>query len=311
MRCRLLMAGLAVLSTACSILGAEGAPPPGAEQSPLLFTSFRGNGEDGLHLAWSKDGYTWTPLKDDKPLLRPEVGGEPDARSADPPGAGRHLPHGLDDGLEQARHRLRQLEGPDPLVEAEAAGRDAERAAGPQRLGAGTLLRLGRQAIHDLLGLDDPRPFSRDGQDGRQTATTTACTSPSRADFERLAPAKLFYDPGFNVIDATIVQDGKRFVMFLKDETRASAGQEPAAWPRPRRRPAPTARRPADHGQVLGRRSDCDQAGRDVVRVLRPLSTERRYGLVTSKDLVHWDEESDKVRFPGRPSPRQRAARRH
>jgi len=39
-------------------------------------------------------------------------------------------------------------------------------------------------------------------------------------DFDRLAPAKLLYDPGFSVIDATIVQDGKRFVMFLKDETR-------------------------------------------------------------------------------------------
>jgi hypothetical protein len=26
--------------------------------------------------------------------------------------------------------------------------------------------------------------------------------------------------------------------------------------------------------------------------------TEGRYGLVTSKDLVHWEEESEKVRFP-------------
>jgi len=26
------------------------------------------------------------------------------------------------------------------------------------------------------------------------------------------------YKPGFNLIDATIVQDGKRFVIFLKDE---------------------------------------------------------------------------------------------
>ena len=25
---------------------------------------------------------------------------------------------------------------------------------------------------------------------------------------------------------------------------------------------------------------------------------EHRYGLVTSKDLLHWDDESDKVRFP-------------
>jgi hypothetical protein len=43
--------------------------------APLLFTSFRRNGEDGMHLAWSKDGYAWTPLKNDQPLLRPEVGG--------------------------------------------------------------------------------------------------------------------------------------------------------------------------------------------------------------------------------------------
>jgi len=35
----------------------------------LVFTSFRRNGDDGLHLAWSRDGYTWTPLKNDKPLL--------------------------------------------------------------------------------------------------------------------------------------------------------------------------------------------------------------------------------------------------
>jgi hypothetical protein len=27
-------------------------------------------------------------------------------------------------------------------------------------------------------------------------------------------------------------------------------------------------------------------------------NTERRYGLATSKDLLRWDEESDKVRFP-------------
>jgi hypothetical protein len=31
--------------------------------APYLFTSFRGNGEDGLHLALSTNGYTWTALK--------------------------------------------------------------------------------------------------------------------------------------------------------------------------------------------------------------------------------------------------------
>ena len=39
-------------------------------------------------------------------------------------------------------------------------------------------------------------------------------------DFKRFSKTKLLYDIGFNVIDASIVNDGKRYVMFLKDETR-------------------------------------------------------------------------------------------
>src|ERR1700704_4591124 len=39
-----------------------------------LFTYFKGNGEDGLHLAYSVDGLTWQALNDGKALLRPVVG---------------------------------------------------------------------------------------------------------------------------------------------------------------------------------------------------------------------------------------------
>lgn len=39
-----------------------------------LFTSFRGNGEDGLHLAYSRDGYRWTALKNDQSFLTPTIG---------------------------------------------------------------------------------------------------------------------------------------------------------------------------------------------------------------------------------------------
>ena len=38
-------------------------------------------------------------------------------------------------------------------------------------------------------------------------------------DFKGYSRAELFLDPGFNVIDATIVRDGFRYLMFLKDET--------------------------------------------------------------------------------------------
>jgi hypothetical protein len=39
-------------------------------------------------------------------------------------------------------------------------------------------------------------------------------------DFVHFAPTKLFYEPGFSVIDAFLVKDGKRYVMVCKDNTR-------------------------------------------------------------------------------------------
>ncbi len=42
----------------------------------FLFTSFRGNGEDGLRLALSTNGYAWTALKGDRSFLKPQIGGK-------------------------------------------------------------------------------------------------------------------------------------------------------------------------------------------------------------------------------------------
>ncbi|HEY0177229.1 MAG TPA: glycosyl hydrolase, partial [Pedobacter sp.] len=41
--------------------------------SPYIFSYFKGNGEDGLHLAYSTDGYTWNALKSDQSFLSPTV----------------------------------------------------------------------------------------------------------------------------------------------------------------------------------------------------------------------------------------------
>jgi hypothetical protein len=39
-------------------------------------------------------------------------------------------------------------------------------------------------------------------------------------DFETFAPTKLFFDPGFSVIDGFIVKDGARYVLVHKDNSR-------------------------------------------------------------------------------------------
>ena len=47
---------------------------PGVESGHYLFAYFKGNGEDGVHYALSRDGYQWTPLNGDKAILAPPVG---------------------------------------------------------------------------------------------------------------------------------------------------------------------------------------------------------------------------------------------
>ena len=42
----------------------------------FVFSYFKGNGEDGLHLATSRDGLDWQPANDDKSFTRPVVGGK-------------------------------------------------------------------------------------------------------------------------------------------------------------------------------------------------------------------------------------------
>ena len=39
-------------------------------------------------------------------------------------------------------------------------------------------------------------------------------------DFQSFAPAKLWFDPGFNSIDSTLVHDGKHWIMIFKDERK-------------------------------------------------------------------------------------------
>lgn len=68
---------LIALSSAISAAEKKSTVPRAASpDSCLLFSYFVGNGEDGLHLAYSEDGFRWTPLNGGKALVGPKVGKE-------------------------------------------------------------------------------------------------------------------------------------------------------------------------------------------------------------------------------------------
>lgn len=67
----LLLIWLAAFSITCT--DSRASKPK--DKKIYLFSSFKGNGEDGLHLAYSKDGLTWKALNNDISFLKPKIGG--------------------------------------------------------------------------------------------------------------------------------------------------------------------------------------------------------------------------------------------
>ena len=110
---------------------------------------------------------------------------------------------------------------------------------------------------------------------------------------------KLFYDRGFNVIDAAVVQEGRRYVMFLKDETNKPF------TPQKNIRVALSDRATGPYGPpsapITG---DYWAEGPTAIKidgtwfVYFDKYRDGSYGLVVSRDLVNWIDKSDQLVVP-------------
>lgn len=295
MKSKSLPALLALLALAF-VDSAPGADAATAADSVLLFTSFRKNGEDGLHLAWSRDGYEWKALRNDKSFLAPKVGGGlmRDPNLIQGPDGTFHMvwttawnKHGV--GYASSRDLLNWSEQSlFDVMKHEPAARNIWAPELFYDTAARQFLIFWSSTIPGRFPTSEKR--GDDGYNHRLYLTTTR-------DFTNFAPTRLFYDPGFNCIDTTLVADGPRTVMFLKDETRqppakniiiATADSATGPYGKPS---APIT------GKFWAEGPTAIKLG-GTWFVYFDRYTEHRYGVVTSKDLVHWQDESDKVKFP-------------
>jgi hypothetical protein len=188
-----------------------------ADDCVFLFTSFQNNGEKGLQFLHSKDGYSWqrvpgyflTPHVGTGQLMRdPSLVRGPDGTFHLVWTAGWKNDQGFGyahskDLLHWSDQRFVPVMAHEPTtvnVWAPEIFYD-ERAQRFIICWASTI--PGRFA-------DGREPHDNNQ---RMYFTTTR-------DFETFAPAKLFLDPGFSVIDGTILQTAKSFVLVLKDNSR-------------------------------------------------------------------------------------------
>jgi hypothetical protein len=184
-----------------------------------LFSYFKGNGEDGLHLAYSNDGLKWTSLKNDRSFLTPVAG--KDKLMRDPcliqgPDGTFHMvwtvswnEKGI--GYASSKDLINWSEQKYiPVMQHEAAARNCW---------APEITYDPVSRIYMIYWATTIPGRFKEGEGTKENSYNHRLYYVTTKDFISFSKTELLYDQGFNVIDATITSDGKKFVMFLKDET--------------------------------------------------------------------------------------------
>ncbi len=187
------------------------------KQEAYLFSYFCGNG-DGLHFAYSFDGIIWKPVQEGKIFLKPEVGKEQlmrDPSIVQGPDGTFHMvwTSGWKEnniGYASSKDLIHWSEQQEiPVMSHEAGARNTW---APELFYDKATQKYYIIWSSTIEGKFEDMPSSEDQYNHRLYYTTTK-------DFKTFAPTQLFYDPGFNVIDACVLKEGGKYRIFLKNET--------------------------------------------------------------------------------------------
>lgn len=268
-----------------------------AEKSIYLFSYFKSNGQDGLHLAYSKDGLKWEALKNDESFLKPTV--SKDKLMRDPciirGGDGNfHMVWTVswtDKTIGYAWSKDLVNWSEQVAIPVMAHEEDARNCWAPEI----TYDEAKKQYLiywATTIKGKFPETFSEkdNGYNHRMYYTSTK-------DFKEFSKTKLLYNPGFNIIDATILKDGMQFIMFAKDETREPAQKNlKVAYSKKLKGPYSSASEPISgkywaEGPTVIKKED-------TWIVYFDKYTLHQYGAISSKDLKNWEDISDQISFP-------------
>lgn len=273
--------------------------PAKAQQStdPYLFTYFKGNGEDGLHLAYSYDAYHWTALKGDQSFLTPTVSEDKLMRDPCIIRGADGLFHMVwtvswkDKGIGYASSKDLISWSAQQFIPVMSKEDGARNTWAPEitydPISKTYMIYWATTIINKF-----PETASKadDGYNHRMYYVTTK-------DFKTYSETKLLYDPGFNVIDATIVKDKGRFVMFLKDETREPAQKNlKIAFSDQLTGPYTAASAPITGNYWAEGPTALRKNGEWLLYFDK--YRDHKYGAIRSSDLQNWTDVSEQISVP-------------
>lgn len=268
-----------------------------SSKDPFVFAYFKGNGEDGLHLAYSEDTYHWKALKNDQSFLTPTVSKDKLMRDPCIIRGADGLFHMVwtvswkDKGIGYANSKDLINWSEQQFIPVMAKEEGARNTWAPEiTYDPATKTYMIYWATTIVDKFPETASTADNGYNHRMYYVTTE-------DFKTYSETKLLYDPGFNVIDASIVRDNGRFVMFLKDETREPAQKNlKVAFSDQLAGPYSAASAPIT-GNYWAEGPTALKKGKDWL-VYFDKYRDHKYGAILSSDLKNWKDVSDQISLP-------------
>ena len=292
-------------------LAAQSAAPPAG--SPWLFVGFKDDSKDGIYYATSLDGYHWKLANRGQPVEAPREPGElmrdPFIQRA-PDGTFRmvwtwawYAPQVI--GYSESKDLMtwgshRQL----AVMENEPTALNVWAPAVYYEAAKNQWLIFWASTIPGRFPEDHSGDTAKSGDGSKELNHRIFFTTTT--DFRTFAPAKVFFDPGYSVIDATVLsplKEGSDFTMIFKDERKS-----------PLKKYLVTASGPSlegPWGHISEAISEPWSEGAAVIRVAAAAgnpagylayydhySQGQHYGALFSPDLVHWKDALAQIDFP-------------
>jgi hypothetical protein len=264
-----------------------------------MFCYFKDNGQDGLHLAYSDDGLQWTALKNDNSFLTPMVSKDKLMRDPCIIRGADGLFHMVwtdswtDKGIGYASspdllHWSTQQQL--PVMANEPKARNCWAPEITYDASTKTYMIYWATTIDGRFPLVDSLAERESKYNHRIYYKTTK-------NFKTYSPTRLLFDPGFNCIDATIIPDGKRFIMVFKDET-LHPEQKNIKIAYADKLTGPYTK-PADHitGNYWAEGPTTLRKGNQWI-IYFDKYRDHKYGAITSTHLKQWTEISDQIKLP-------------
>lgn len=273
------------------------------KKSYYLFTSFRDNGQDGLHLALSKGGHNWQALKGDQSFLKPQIN-HPDNLMRDPD---------IKQGPDGTFHMVWTISwnGDNGKIIGYAHSKDlinwsAQKAIPVMENEPGLVRNVWAPELFYDNTQKDWIIFWSSTIKGKFEEDTTNLSEDKynhrfyyvrTKDFQTFSETRLFYDPGFNCIDATLLEDKGKFYLFLKDERlkpakknlRFAVGDTPAG-------PFRNLSESFSGSWVEG--PSAIKIGKYYYVYFDHYTKPHYYGAYRSTDLKSWEDVSSTISFP-------------